>query len=369
MRRSATLFWRVFLGVLAVALGVVVVIGAIARYALAAAFDSYLANLPGPMRPGMGAGRRMMLGSAETAFLASVDRSVLLGGAIAVVIAIVAAWLIARSLSRPIRRLEDAALALAAGNLGSRVEPGGPEEIVALGEAFNAMADSLARAEDLRRRLVADVAHELRNPIAAARAQAEGMAEGVLPLSTERALSVAQDMEHLTELVNDLQELALAEAGELRYETGAVDLTALIAREVERAAVSAHEGVAVSARGSGEAVVIEADERRLSEVLRNLLGNALRHTRAGSVTVETRFEDTGVVVRVADTGEGIPDADLDNVFERFYRADSSRATATGGAGLGLAISRRIVEDHGGSVFAEHTPGGGATVGFRLPTRA
>jgi len=364
MRRSASLFWRVFLGVLAVALGAVLVVGVIARYALAAAFDAYLATLPAPR--GMGMGRHLMLGTAETTFLASVDRSVVLGSVVAVVIAIVAAWLIARSLSRPIRRLEDAAIALAAGDLESRVEVGGPEEIVALGEAFNHMADSLSRAEELRKRLVADVAHELRNPIAAARAQAEGMAEGVLGLTPERAASVAEDMEHLSELVNDLQELALAEAGEMVYSTQPLDLSALVEREVARASVSARAGVTVGPAIGDRPLAVEADERRISQVLRNLLGNALRHTASGSVTVEAFAEDGSVVVRVVDTGEGIPDADLAHVFERFYRADSSRAAGTGGAGLGLAISRRIVEDHGGSVFAGHTPGGGATVGFRLP---
>lgn len=365
MRRSSSIFRRVFLGVLTVALGAVTTVGLIARWSLTLAFDTYLAGLPAP-RQGMGMGRRMVLGAAERTFLTTVDRSVLLGGVLAALVAALAAWLIARSVSRPIRTLENAALALAAGDLGSRVEVSGPTEVIELGEAFNRMADSLARAEELRRRLVADVAHELRNPIAAARAQAEGMAEGILAMTPERAQSVAEDMEHLTALVNDLQELALAEAGKLSYERLEIDLADLVRREVARADAITAEGVGVSAVGIEDEILVEADERRLSQVLRNLLTNAARHTDSGSITVEVAREDGYIVVGVVDTGEGIPEADLDNVFERFFRSDAARADATGGAGLGLAIARRIIEDHGGSVFARHTPGGGATVGFRVP---
>jgi two-component system sensor histidine kinase BaeS len=366
MRRSATLFWRVFLGVLVVALFVVTSVGVVARVAMQRAFSLYLSTLPSPM--GMGMGRRMMFGGAEQTFLASVDRAVLLGGVVAIVLAALAAWLIARSLARPVRALEDAALALADGDLSSRVAPAGPEEIAALGEAFNRMADSLQRAEELRRRMVSDVAHELRNPIAAARAQAEGMAEGVLAMTPERIRSVTEDMEHLTALVDDLQQLAIAEAGQLRYDMHPLDIAQLACREARRAEALAAPGVTLATRGAEAPVTVTADERRISEVLRNLLGNAIRHTRTGSVTVEVSRTGESVTVRVIDTGEGIPDEDLPFVFERFYRADKSRTAATGGAGLGLAIARRIVEDHGGSVFAEKTPGGGATVGFTLPAR-
>ncbi len=364
MRRSS-LVLQVFLSILVVALGVVLAVGLIARNALSRAFDAYLATLPSPPGGGMHRGR-MMLGAAEQTFVASVDRSVYLGAAIAIVIAIIAALLIARYLSRPLRRLETAAEGLAAGDLSHRVDVQGPAEVAALGEAFNRMADSLEEAETLRRRLVADVAHELRNPIAAARAQAEGMAEGVLEVDPARLDSLVDDLHHLTVLVDDLQELSLAESGRLSYEMGPLDLTVLAAREAERAATTASPGVIVSGPAGADAVIVSADERRISQVLRNLLSNAIRHTAAGSVTVTVASFDGFADVRVTDTGEGIPAEDLPHVFERFYRADSSRSADTGGAGLGLAISSRIVEDHGGSVFAESREGSGATIGFRLP---
>jgi len=365
--RRLSLSLQVFLAVLLVSLGAVLTVGLVARSALAAAFDTYLASLP----TAAGAGRmhmgRRLLGAAEQTFIATVDRSVYIGAAAAVVIAAIVAVLLARYLSRPIRTLEVAAEGLTGGDLAHRVEPSGPTEVAALGDAFNRMADSLQEAELLRRRLIADVAHELRNPIAAARVNAEGMAEGVLPATQPRFDSLVNDLGHLSALVNDLQQLAVAEAGQLRYEFAEMDLAQLVARETSRAAESAPDSLDVSASGTATSVWIQGDDMRLAEVLRNLLSNAVRHTPSGSVVVTLSLhEGQWAEVRVTDTGEGIPAGDLPYVFERFYRADAARASDTGGAGLGLAISRRIVEDHGGEVFAQSSPGGGASVGFRIP---
>ncbi len=197
MRRLSLVF-QMFISILLVALAAVLAVGLIARDALARAFDTYLATLPTPAG-GMHMGRgRAMLGAAEQTFVATVDRSVYLGAFVAILIASVAALLLARYLSRPMRELETAAENLAAGDLAHRVEIVGPAEVAALGDAFNSMADSLEQAEILRRRLVADVAHELRNPIAAARAQAEGMAEGVLVADSARLDSLVDDLQHLS---------------------------------------------------------------------------------------------------------------------------------------------------------------------------
>lgn len=365
MRQPTGLFWRVFAGVLVTTLGGVLIVGLVTRVALMSAFDSYLQLRSGMGMGSMGGGR-MMLGAAEETFLATIDRSALLGAVFAIVAAIAAAYIIARVVTRPVRELELAVHSFASGDRTSRVDARGPAEIAALSTAFNSMADSLAAEEELRRRLVADIAHELRNPIAAARAQAEGMAEGVLATDRSRLESVAEDMIHLSALVDDLQELALAEAGELRYEMVPVDLSVLVAEEAARGEALAAPGVEVRAIVPPGGVTVDGDMRRLSEVLRNLLGNALRHTRAGSITLEVEPRPGEVEVRVVDTGEGIPEANLPYVFERFYRADAARAATTGGAGLGLAIARQIVRDHGGEVFARSTAGGGATVGFTLP---
>jgi two-component system sensor histidine kinase BaeS len=234
-----------------------------------------------------------------------------------------------------------------------------------LGEAFNEMAAELATSEDLRRRMVADVAHELRNPVASLRAQAEGIAEGVLPADPERLASLADDTRYLSRLVGDLQELSAAEAGQLRYEMQSLDLSAVACAELERTAARDHGGVELRC-DAGESLMVEADEGRIAQVMRNLLDNALRHTETGTVTVSCARDGDRARVEVRDTGEGIPEADLPYVFERFYRADGARARDTGGSGIGLAVSRRIVEDHRGAVFARNADGGGAVVGFTLP---
>lgn len=364
---KGSLFRQQFLATLVVALVAVLATGLIVRTLFARAFTEYLSGLPmfqGTM--GRGRGARLVAGAAEQAFLGSVDRGILVAAFAAVALAGVAALIAARGLSRPLVRLTEAAQSLASGDLGHRVEAQGPAEVERLGEAFNEMAASLEEAEELRRRLVADVAHELRNPLAAARAQAEGMAEGVLAVDQARLGGLVSDVAHLSRLVEDLQELSSAEAGALRYDMAEVDLGALVMREAERARTRLHEGLVVEARVPEAAVVVRGDELRLAQVLRNLLSNALRHTETGSVTVVVEGREGLAEVRVEDTGEGIPAADLPYVFERFYRADAARARDTGGAGIGLAIARRIVRDHGGDVFARSEPGQGAVVGFTLP---
>lgn len=368
MKRRLGLGTQVFLSILLVALGAVLAVGLIARDALSRAFDAYLGSLPAPMGYGRGMGRRM-LGAAEQTFVQSVDQSVYVGGLIAVVIAAVVAIPLAIYLARPLRRLEHAAEQVAGGDLGHRVDASGPAEVAALSDAFNSMADSLQEAEELRRRMVADVSHELRNPIAAARAQAEGMVDGIIPANAARLSSLVDDLKHLSVLVEELRELSTAESGQLSYEMADVDITSLARREVERVAPMAQEGVSVGVEDTAQdPAFASGDETRLSQVMRNLLSNALRHTAQGTVTVSVVAEKEWVRVAVADTGEGIADEDLPNVFERFYRSDPSRAAGTGGAGLGLAISRQIVRDHGGEVFAERNDRGGATVGFKLPAQ-
>lgn len=362
-----TLVVEVFLGMVVVAMLSVGIAGLLARANAESAFREYLAEL-GPARGmmgGMGQGRHMVLSGAEQAYVDSLERSILAGALAAFGIAALAALALAYYLTRPLERLTGAANALAAGDLGQRVSVRGPLEIERLGEAFNEMASSLSEAESLRRRMVADVAHELRNPVAALRAQVEAIAEGVLDAGSARLDSIVEDTRHLSRLVDDLQELSAADAGQLRYEMRLVDLGEVTARAARAAEAQAPLQVQVRAVCAGP-LEVEGDEGRLLQVLRNLLDNALRHTDAGSVEVECRRENGWAVVEVRDTGEGIPEADLPYVFERFYRADAARARDTGGTGIGLAIAKRIVADHRGSVFAHNREGGGAVVGFRVP---
>jgi two-component system sensor histidine kinase BaeS len=362
VRRS--LLTYAFLAMVVVALLSVGVAGLITRSEATAAFGTYLRTLPVGMGRGMmGAGG--MMGAPEQAFLASVDKGILVGALIAVGLAALVAGVGAYYLTRSLQRLTVAAQTVAAGNLEHRVDTGGPAEVSRLGEAFNEMATSLSGSEQLRRRLVADVAHELRNPVASLRAQVEGIAEGVLAPDPARLASLAEDTKQLSRLVDDLQELSAADAGRITYEMAPVSLGGVIDSEVVRARPRAGADVALET-DCREQLTVTGDEGRIAQVLRNLLDNAIRHTDHGWIRVSCSQATGRAVVEVADTGEGIPDADVPYVFERFYRADAARARDTGGSGIGLALSRRIVEDHGGSVFARNRDGGGAIVGFTLP---
>ncbi len=361
---------RVFGAILGVSLVSVLATGLFARRELSGAFERYLLGLEGGRMHGRRMGQ-LILGAAEEQFLAGVDRGILMAAAIAVVLAAIVGMVLARYLSRPLASLTLTARRFATGDLTARAEATGPVEVAALAEAFNEMADSLATTEMLRQRMVADVAHELRDPLAALRAQTEALTDGVIEFDQDRARSLSEDIEELSRLVADLQELSVAEAGRLHYEPVTFDLTVLCSREAERAAHAAPAGTTVVFEGESGPVEITADERRIAQVLRNLLSNALRHTSdgdadAGEIRVSVVAGAHDVVVAVEDSGEGIPASALPHVFERFYRADSSRARATGGVGIGLAIVKRIIEDHGGEVFASNVDGQGARVGFRLP---
>lgn len=356
---------QVFVSILLVALSTVLLVGLLIRRSLERTFEAYLTGLPNPTGMGGGMGRRL-LGAAEQTFMTNVDRSILVAALIAIIIAAVGALLLARRISRPLWGLTASAKRFAAGELDERVDASGPKEVGELADAFNDMADSLGEAEALRRRLVADVAHELRNPVAALRAQLEGVAEGVIAMDEPRAVSLVADVNHLSKLVEDLQMLSVAEAGRLPYLMAPLDLHDVVVQEVERLVSALSGGVRLVVDDSQTPWAVVGDELRISSVLRNLLSNAARHTRTGTITVSARRDAETISLEVADTGEGIPAKDLPFIFERFYRADSARATDTGGAGIGLAISKRIVEDHGGTVFARSELGTGTTVGFTLP---
>lgn len=364
--RRLSLFAQLFLAMSLTSVVATVASGFAARTALTSAFDAYLAMCGRGMGQGQGQGAVMHLGAAEQLFLDQLNTIFIVATLAAVVLAVVIAYLVARSLARPVDEIESAALALAAGETGVRVTPAGPQEFVSLGESFNHMADSVQRSDELRARMISDVAHELRNPLASLRIQLEGVVDGIIQPDQKTVASLLEDTVMLGALVDDLRALSRAEEGALSFEMVDLDLRDVVERELDRASALAAEGVVVEANLPSESIMVSGDAVRLQEILRNLLANAIRHTRHGSVRVVVSRDDGHVRVAVVDTGEGVSEKDLPLIFERFYRSDESRAADTGGSGIGLAIVKSLVESHGGSVFAEHTPGGGATVGFTLP---
>jgi signal transduction histidine kinase len=230
------------------------------------------------------------------------------------------------------------------------------------------MAESLAQADVQRRNMIADIAHELRTPLTVIQGNLEALTDGVYDLTPENVAAVHKQTVVLSRLVSDLRDLALAEAGQLRLERKPVSLAKVIAQVGEGLEVQAHEkGVTLKFEIGETLPEIEADEQRMTQVLFNLMSNALRHTPAGgTITTNAELRDGHVLVSVRDTGTGIAPEDLPHVFERFYRADRSRARSTGGSGLGLTIAKQIVEAHGGQIWVQSWLGAGSTFAFNLP---
>jgi signal transduction histidine kinase len=306
--------------------------------------------------------------SGPAASLGRVNRALLLAALAAGAAGFLLSFGLSRRILRPVEALTAAARRMAAGDLDSRVEVRGRDEIGDLGRAFNAMAERRATAERLRRDLVGDVAHELRSPLTNLRCQIEGLQDGLVRPTTEALGSLAEEVELLETLIDDLQDLALAEAGQLEMESGPLDLAGEIERVVKALRPRTEESdLRVEVDLPSGLPAVKADARRLGQILRNLLGNAVTHTPPGG-TIRVRGRSAGgeVAVTVEDTGPGIAPEHLPFLFERFYRTDASRSRATGGAGLGLAIVKQLAVAHGGRVWVESEVGRGSVFGFSLP---
>jgi signal transduction histidine kinase len=301
-------------------------------------------------------------------FVAAVNRSVLLGGIISSVLAVIITLILSRRIVRPLESLTVAARQMEKGDLTTRVNVASSDEIGQLSHAFNAMADGLARQEQLRRNMVSDVAHELRTPLTNIRGYLEAAKDGLVQPDAALVDNLYEEAILLNRLVNDLQELAQAEAGQLRLERLPVKMDDVIRTTVEVLGPRAEAcDISLVVRVPDDLPLVKADLHRVGQVLRNLLNNALDFTpQGGQVTVTAEPDGAWVSVQVQDTGPGIAPDHLPYVFERFYRVDPSRTRTTGGAGLGLAIVKQLVEAHGGRVWVKSTLGAGATFGFTLP---
>lgn len=299
----------------------------------------------------------------------SINRFLLLGGAVAIVIALILTFILSRRMSSPIDVLAKAARRLGGGDLSQRVQFRGKGEVQELAQAFNSMAADLEYAEQLRRNLVADVAHELRTPLSNIQGYLEAIRDRVMKPNATNIRSLNEETALLSRLVDELQELSLAEAGELKLIYHAEDIAKLIKQAVNswQPQVAAKE-VSLSLNLPDNLPLVNIDWQRINEVLYNLLENAVVHTHnGGTINVAATRRGDWVEVCVSDTGEGIPAEDLPNIFERFYRVDRSRARATGGSGLGLTIAKRWVEAHGGEITAKSELGKGSSFSFTLPT--
>ena len=307
-------------------------------------------------------------GAREQGFIDSLGRSILGWGLIAGVVALLLGALLARRMVKPIRQLRDAARRVGSGELDYRLSVSSGDEIGELGAQFNQMAAALQEDEQLRQRMMADIAHELRTPLAVMRGQVEALLDGVFELTRENILPLHDAVLLLGRLVDDLRDLALADAGRLPLEADEVRIDALISRVTSAYEHAASDkGLSLHVELAEPLPPVLGDAQRLEQVLGNLLSNALRYTPAGArVVVRGWCDEDGLGFSVEDNGPGISPEDLPHIFERFYRADQARARAAGGSGLGLSIAKRLVEAHGGELTVRSELEVGSTFAVRLP---
>ncbi|MHC3474839.1 HAMP domain-containing sensor histidine kinase [Streptomyces sp. 7R007] len=284
----------------------------------------------------------------------------------ALALALGVSWFVTRRLTAPVVRVAATARALAAGDRSARARIDAPGELGDLARAFDAMADDVGHAEQARHRLAADVAHELRTPLASLRAGLEELRDGYTDPSPGRLASLHDQALRLGRIIDDLGELAEAESARLSLHLAEVDLTALTEAAVaEREAELRTAGLTVHTVPGPAPLPVRADADRLHQALGNLLSNTARHCRPGdTVTVTTSATPTEALVEVADTGPGIPAAELPHVFDRLWRG--SRARAGGGSGIGLAVVKELVTAHGGTVTAASVLDGGTRMTLRVP---
>jgi len=368
MMRS-TLGLKVFASYLVViAVGIAVLVGSASQIA-PRQFQRRLQGLGPGAGWGQGRGPGPPATTLDHLYRSGLSSALVVSGLAALLAAAAVSLYVSRRIMRPIQAMAAASHRIAEGHYGERVPSHGRDELGALADSFNAMAEALEQTEARRRALLADVAHELRTPLSGIKGYMEGLTDGVLPADPEVFDRISADVDRLQRLVSDLEELSRLDAGALTLAWRRVAPAELIRAVVERLRPQAEgKGVTINLDVAAPLPDIVADPDRIQQVLINLVGNAIQYTPApGRITVTARAQRDAIQVDVADTGIGIASEHLPHVFERFFRVDRSRTRAGGGSGLGLTIARYLVEAHGGRIWASSPgPGRGSTFSFTLP---
>ncbi|TNM70726.1 HAMP domain-containing protein [Deinococcus radiopugnans ATCC 19172] len=299
-------------------------------------------------------------------FLKNIQQNLLRVGLLSAVASALLAFFLSRRLVRPILAVSAAAAGMAKGDLSVRAPSlSGERELAELADNFNEMAANLQRLENERRQAVADIAHELRTPLAIMQARLDALEDGVYALNPAQVALLSEQTQQLTRLVDDLRTLTLAEAGRLSLHLGALDLTGLSAGVVRDLRDRAGAWGVTLHLSAPTSLLLYADAGRVRQIAVNLLENALQHARS-RVQLSLEAGNGSALLHVDDDGPGIPEASREAVFTRFTRLDSSRTRATGGSGLGLAIVQELAQAHGGAAQASRSPLGGARFTVRLP---
>jgi signal transduction histidine kinase len=316
---------------------------------------------------GMGMMGNMFIG-AEREFLDSIGQNLWLAGFLGAAVAIVLSIIFTRQIVAPLSRINSAAQHVRQGDLSRRIEISGSSEFTELSKSFNSMVEKLSYDQELRHNMVADIAHELRTPLSIVQGNVEAMLDGVLPANTESLTSLHQETMLLSRLVEDLRTLSLAETGQLKYHSEAIDLGGLVQSVVDGYTTQfATKNIKVNIESNKDVPSVWADQDRTAQVIRNLLSNAFYYSpEGGRINIRLTYTSESVTVSIADTGIGIPSEDVPYLFDRFYRVDRSRNRRTGGSGLGLAIVKQLIEAQGGQVWVDSVIGKSSTFSFNLP---
>ncbi|WP_314420682.1 two-component system sensor histidine kinase BaeS [Pseudescherichia vulneris] len=286
---------------------------------------------------------------------------------LATLLAALATFPLARGLLAPVKRLVEGTHRLAAGDFTTRVATSSPDELGKLAQDFNQLASTLEKNQQMRRDFMADISHELRTPLAVLRGELEAIQDGVRQFTPESVASLQAEVGTLTKLVDDLHQLSMSDEGALAYQKAPMDVIILL--EIAAGAFRerfASRGLTLSV-SLPESAIVFGDRDRLMQLFNNLLENSLRYTDAGGqLLISATVKPATLAMTFADSGPGVSDEQLSRLFERFYRTEGSRNRASGGSGLGLPICVNIVEAHGGTIAAAHSPFGGVSITVELP---
>ncbi|MGN0948565.1 MAG: sensor histidine kinase [Megasphaera sp.] len=339
-------------------------------------FSQYLTNtsqLAGPgMDHPMGMMHGMMHGPAEITYISAVHRSLLWVGLLMIAISVTVSYFIVREIMRPLSSLTDAVQKVRAGKYGQTVPIERYDEVGVLTETFNGMSEDLAKNDKMRRRLFANIAHELRTPLAILQGNLEGMIDDVIPTDKKVLLSMEDETLRMGRLIQDLRDLSLAEINELTLHKEPYNINDLLERAVSMLQPLCDEkSLTVRLDLARNLPKVSIDVDRINQVIYNLLNNAIRYIEKGcTITVRTkavRHDGKAYVqTQIADTGSGIAPEDMEHIFQYFYRSEKSRSRKSGGSGIGLALAQQFIKSHGGKIWAESEVGRGTTFTFILP---
>lgn len=373
--KRISFFWKIFISMFIVTCISLFILAITFRVSLPNFFSRHMTEMNTMMRPGVRILGNLMENRVYQIFGITANEALWISIPIALVISLIASWLISRQISNPLNKLFHSAQHIADGNYHQRVdlpedlEESEMDEIQRLSLGFNQMATSLEKTEEMRKQLIADISHELRTPLTTIKGSIEGLIDGVLPAQNETFENILVEATRLQRLVDDLQELSRLEGGTFSLTLQIFSLPVFLEKVYKQyKPLFDEKGIRFENEFSADLGDIKADPDRLRQILINLLSNAMNYTpTGGTVLLKVQMTQLFVQFQVIDNGVGISSEHLPHIFTRFYRADKSRARSAGGSGIGLTITKHLVEAHGGTIqVSSDGPGQGSKFIFTIP---